>query len=249
MAVLTSGSINISGSVTVNPNIVVNGIILHYDFANSRSYVSGSSTVTDLSISRNNGTLSGSAGTRPTFISDGGGSLSFSGRTNDQYVQAATKPTPPTGSWEYWVSPDTSSIVAPSNWALIGATDGAVRVYHTVIGYEFAVNTTNQGWYGPVIGWDPPGGVHNKWAHVVCVFDGLTNLALYINGDVRFSPAIATGTVNGYGPASPHRLAGAPGFGGSWFRGKIALHRVYNRALSSSEVLYNYNSTKGRFGL
>jgi hypothetical protein len=33
------------------------------------------------------------------------------------------------------------------------------------------------------------------------------------------------------------------------FGGKYGEFRVYNKALSSSEVLNNYNSTKGRYGL
>ena len=33
------------------------------------------------------------------------------------------------------------------------------------------------------------------------------------------------------------------------FGGKYGEFRVYNKALSSSEVLNNYNATKGRYGL
>lgn len=33
------------------------------------------------------------------------------------------------------------------------------------------------------------------------------------------------------------------------FNGDIAIVRVYNKELSASEVLDNYNATKGRFGL
>jgi hypothetical protein len=35
----------------------------------------------------------------------------------------------------------------------------------------------------------------------------------------------------------------------SFFEGNIGLVSFYNRALSSQEVLQNYNATKGRFGL
>ena len=34
-----------------------------------------------------------------------------------------------------------------------------------------------------------------------------------------------------------------------FWKGKIAVAQIYNRALSASEVLQNYNATKGRFGL
>ena len=39
------------------------------------------------------------------------------------------------------------------------------------------------------------------------------------------------------------------GGGTSYFKGKIGPCQVYNRALSASEVLFNYNGLKSRFGL
>ena len=37
--------------------------------------------------------------------------------------------------------------------------------------------------------------------------------------------------------------------GGFFFNGNIGPYHIYNRALSSTEVLHNYNALKGRFGL
>jgi hypothetical protein len=34
-----------------------------------------------------------------------------------------------------------------------------------------------------------------------------------------------------------------------WTNGKISNFQIYNRALSDSEILQNYNSTKSRFGI
>ena len=34
-----------------------------------------------------------------------------------------------------------------------------------------------------------------------------------------------------------------------FYDGKIAIARIYNRALDASDVLYNYNGQKNRFGL
>jgi hypothetical protein len=48
--------------------------------------------------------------------------------------------------------------------------------------------------------------------------------------------------------ANPIILGGA-----SWipryFSGRIAIVRMYNRALSDDEILKNYNAVRGRFGL
>ena len=37
--------------------------------------------------------------------------------------------------------------------------------------------------------------------------------------------------------------------GERWFSGNVPVVRIYNRALSSSEILQNYNIQKARFGL
>ena len=39
--------------------------------------------------------------------------------------------------------------------------------------------------------------------------------------------------------------------GGSagWYSGKMSIIKIYNRTLSATEVLQNYNATKRRFGL
>ena len=33
------------------------------------------------------------------------------------------------------------------------------------------------------------------------------------------------------------------------YQGNIAVSQIYNRALTATEVLQNYNATKGRYGL
>ena len=61
-----------------SPKIVTDGLVLYMDAANSKSYVSGSTTWNDISRSGNNGTLING----PTFNSSNGGSIVFDG-TND----------------------------------------------------------------------------------------------------------------------------------------------------------------------
>ena len=64
-----------------SPKIVTDGLVLYLDAANTKSYVSGSTTWNDISRTNINGTLVNG----PTFSSDGGGSILFDG-SND-YVQ------------------------------------------------------------------------------------------------------------------------------------------------------------------
>ena len=61
----------------VAPNIITDGLVLYLDAANTKSYVSGSTTWTDL-VGLNNGTLING----PTFNSANGGSIVFNGVNN-----------------------------------------------------------------------------------------------------------------------------------------------------------------------
>ena len=64
----------------VAPNLVTNGLVLCYDPANTKSFVSGSTTLFDLTSSKDDGSLING----PTFNSANGGSIVFDGV--DDYV-------------------------------------------------------------------------------------------------------------------------------------------------------------------
>ena len=57
----------------------------------------------------------------------------------------------------------------------------------------------------------------------------------------------ATGTVSNTALNTVSLRLGADGRAGSNFNGNIAMVSVYNRALSDSEILQNFNATRGRF--
>ena len=67
-----------------NPRVVTNGLVLHLDAANIRSYPGSGTAWTDLSGQGNNGTLTNG----PTFDANNAGSIVFDG-TND-YVLGST---------------------------------------------------------------------------------------------------------------------------------------------------------------
>jgi hypothetical protein len=70
------------------------------------------------------------------------------------------------------------------------------------------------------------------WTHVAATFDG-ANLSLYINGAASGSQGASASTI----PVGPRSLRiGADSSGGSNFNGQIDEPRVWNRALSASEI-------------
>ena len=79
--------------------------------------------------------------------------------------------------------------------------------------------------------------------HVAVSFDPVSGGKGYLNGVEIGSWA------GGYTAFTPSQLLIGSQGGGRYWDGEIPVVKVYNRALTSSEVLQNYNATKGRFGL
>lgn len=88
------------------------------------------------------------------------------------------------------------------------------------------------------------------WTHLV--FTRLNNVAtIYVNGAVSATGTVSTAGGNP-GITDNYRLAaGNAGVGPFAYYAKcnIAVHRMYGKALSSAEVLQNFNAVRGRYGL
>jgi len=90
-----------------------------------------------------------------------------------------------------------------------------------------------------------------NWIQITITDAGGDDVAAYLNG---VSQAITKGVDNGsYETNQKLNIArgmrNTGGFTGNYFSGNIGCVQIYNRALSSNEVLHNYNALKGRFGL
>ena len=87
----------------------------------------------------------------------------------------------------------------------------------------------------------------NTWYHVTCVYEGDSNntsatARIYINGVENGTASL---TRSGQSQTSNFVL----GLHDGYLNGNIALSRMYNKVLNSTEVLKNFNYTKDRFGL
>lgn len=80
----------------------------------------------------------------------------------------------------------------------------------------------------------------DAWTHVVGTYDG-ANTKIYINGTLASSSPYAPGIPSG----SSALLVGGGTLGGSNYTGSIDEVRIYNRALSSTEVTDLFNFTGG----
>ena len=227
-----------------SPKIVTDGLVLALDAANTRSYISGSTSWNDISRGGNNGTLVNG----PTYDSANGGCIIFDGVDDYNLAPNNSSLQPPISlTLECTLNP--SSIVNGS-WmiAYTGADSGAF------VQYGFRVAATNRlsgyikssGSIAQTFGDTLSVGT---WIHGTLTYDG-TSANLYCNGILRAITAISGAMdYNAYGSPYFLTIGRKNSIDGQYFNGKFAAARVYNRALSAIEILQNYNATKRRFGL
>jgi hypothetical protein len=92
--------------------------------------------------------------------------------------------------------------------------------------------------------------IEGQWFNVVAVRSG-NNLSSYINGNLKGTNIITSPTNSGVTTSTIRMGMAGPSLSDfSWhIDANIAIARMYNRALTSTEILQNYNATKWRFGL
>jgi hypothetical protein len=86
-----------------------------------------------------------------------------------------------------------------------------------------------------------------SWYHVVGVYSANNFVKIYINGVEDYSRT--SGVYSSLNPDSTQNITSGWASGLSYFPGKIANSRIYNRALTAEEIQQNYNAQKSRFGL
>jgi hypothetical protein len=231
-------------SFNYSPKVVTSGLALCLDAANTRSYVSGSTTWNDLTGNFNNGTLTNG----PTFNTGSGGSIVFDGV--DDYVNI-TGSILPTGTGDYCVESWINRTTVPANISkgiITGTADNAFffgfgRTYNGANGLRIGLSNILDGENCAFTF------LANTWYHVAVVRSSST-IYFYINGVQQTTQGSGTSTYSLV--SSPGGRIGAGGNVSTILEplyGNISNTKIYNRALSSTEILQNYNATKTRFGL
>ena len=86
---------------------------------------------------------------------------------------------------------------------------------------------------------------HNGWNQIVVTKEGST-WKLYTNGELVYTNGSSISFSN---VTANMRIGSWNHTTGRELNGKIGTIRAYHKTLTASEVLQNYNATKGRFGL
>ena len=233
-------------SFNYSPKIVNDSSLVFYlDAVNTKSYVSGSTTWTDISKGGNNGTLVNG----PSFSSANGGSIVFDG-TND-YCNVPISAVP------------TGNQITVSFWTKFNVTQvsSIFSAYNSAGQRQINIHLT---WSDSIVYWDcgASGGTYDRinsstlttaqktgWHNWVFTKDATAGtMVIYLDG---ISLASGTGKTNTIGTISTasKRCAIASFDDTMYYSGNISSMLLYNRALSATEITQNFNTHKSRFGL
>ena len=231
-----------------SPKIITDGLVLCLDAADRKSYGGSGTTWADRSGEGNNGTLLGS----PVYSTANSGTLTFDGSESDYATIGLGSDYPyPYHTFEIWVN--TPALGGNNMDGLFGldygrgvniATNGNItyNLYYNMSSPNttiFTITTTNIN------------AVDGKWHHIICS-RGTTNYEIWFDGILKKTGGNGgqpswSGLNQWSGMAA--RIAENPNNVGYNYSGKIGAARMYNRQLTSAEVLQNYNATKSRFEL
>jgi hypothetical protein len=221
-------------------NIVTDGLVLNLDAGYTVSYPKDGTTWYDLSGNAGNSTLVNG----PSYSSDNGGCISLDG-SNDlingpNNVTWFSNSSFTIESWfKFNSSPPTEQLWFSANQSPPGETQQDIHLrVMSGTGLRF-------GFYGNDL--DASNVVsHSNWYQVICSYDYSTdNSKIFVNGS-----QVATGSAGPYTPIDANVGIGYwRGRNVQYFKGNIAITRVYNRALSATEIAQNFNAQKSRYGL
>jgi len=215
-------------TVTVSNTTTTGGLVAAYAFNEGTG-----TTLTDISGNNNNGSISGA-----TWSTSGkfGNALTFNGTSARVTVPNSASLQLTSGmTLEAWVFPT----VTPTNWRAV--------VDKNVDGY-YLMASTNAG-NRPGVGGTWTGGNQNTvapsvlavntWTHLAATSDG-TTVRLFVNGVQVASQAQPTPLASTTGTLQ----LGGDSYG-EYFAGRIDDVRIYNRALSATQIQADMNTPVG----
>ena len=237
----------------IAPKVITNGLIMCLDATNIKSYVSGSTTWSDVSGNDRNGILING----PTFNSSNFGGIVFDGVDDSVRFRNSYGRTLGGSDW----FPMSTSAFTFDTWVkTTGLPSGGLL--NGIISLTFGLNlyVTSSGRVQMLV-WDKALSAityttttvgtniyDGNWYHIVASNNSLTS-KIYIDGVLNVSTSspfngdvtnswYSSDCVLGYNSNNPTI---------SKFLGSIGVFRMYNRALSDEEVLQNYNVIKKRY--
>jgi len=216
--------------------------LVYLDAGNLQSYPGTGNTWTDLAGTANNATLINT----PTYSSNFNGILQF----DDVSLEYATIPNIgnlSTWSIEVWFRLTTSltgkvTAIISNQFDLVNKLNFSIGTNNAPSNYNLAVGFFNGAWR-TTTGFAPQ---TNVWYQVVGTYDGST-IRQYVNGNSSGGTLNYVGTPQSGGEVRIMRRWDETLTSNNLVDGDLSIVKIYNKVLSSDEVLSNYNSTVSRF--
>ena len=206
-----------------SPKIVTDGLVLHWDAANSKSYTNGSSVIYDLSKNNNNGTI-----TNVTFSTMFGGVINIAASITSQIVSnlnLANNRYTVIGAARYSGATRGRIITAVNNNWLLGHWAAGTQSYYAEGSIKLDSTSNDENWRIYTGTGDPT---------------GTDYYAFYINGQFIIG--------NNGGSQGPNNIKIGHAYN-EVSNAQFSFLQVYNRVLTPVEILQNYNALRGRFQL
>ena len=228
-------------AIAYNSSIVTSGLVLCLDAGSPRSYAGSGTICKDVSTNNAVGTLVNGVGYNSanlgSFVYDGvddnitfpdSSAIAITGDmsilawvtvTNFSNYRSIVGKTPP------------SSVPAPYDYYLISGS-GVPTLYRG----NGSANANVSGTSAPATG---------VWQYVAVTMTG-TSVVHYLNGNTNGSGTLSTTIANN---ASYPLNVGNRQDGVTRMLGKYGILQLYNIGLTASQVLQNFNATRGRYGI
>jgi hypothetical protein len=246
-----------------SPNLVTDGLILCYDPANTKSFVSGSTSLFDLTSSKYDATLingpvySGTAmGSISLDLTDDRINIPSLGNQTDGTVSVWIRNNNEiqTGTTEAWIFELTSGTTILSNsftlvFGNISFATNRVELFSIYLRSDITYPNGGLGNYIasdlPITGSTIPVGWHN-----IVVSRDSSGTRVYFDNVLLGSPSQGNDITTITTTQVPFSVSGWNNnkFGRT-LNGLVSHFSIYNRGLTTQEVSRNYNALKTRFGL
>jgi hypothetical protein len=241
-------------SVKNRNSIVTDGLVFYVDAGNEDSYPGTGTAVTDL-IGSDSGVLTNGT----AYSTNNGGSFNFDG-VNDYLTSGLDDFTSSLSSghtFDIWMKTSTTSVSEP--FGFLNQSDS--------LAYRFKINSQSdsstyssgkaalylRATSGQIFSFDCDAGINDgSWHNISFVVNnaGTHSANAYLDGSSISTTTMQSTFPTNWGVSSYPAWVGAVNNRGAFLRGvdgSIAQVKIYNKALSSTEVLQNYNALKNRF--
>jgi hypothetical protein len=222
--------------------LVTSGLTLALDAGNLVSYGGTSTTVYDLTSNANNGTLTNG----PIFSLNRGGTFTFDGADDRISLPNVAALRPSAFTATVWVNcnvADGNQKTIFSSYYQVPVAGFAFQLYagsgsNNRVRFFVGNNNTYQDYTGSL---NVP---INRWNHITVSYDGTSTMRIYVNGVADSTIAWLGGCV--YNESNNLVQVGSV-INSGYFPGSISNLQLYNRELSATDVVQNYNAYRNKF--